>query len=324
MSDSKTPRLAQSALALLLAVTGDAGALTLIDVAGGRLSPPEALDHYLYIGSGTSLDVWDIADYSAPVRVDRISLAPVCGVTLAGGYLYACAGTSQLGGIAGATLTDPAHPQFVNGRQGAPPTLHIVGVDNDLYTLDGANGLQVFDTPDLFWLASSNTLLGDVREVSLQGDTLLAMGWNPNGDELLTAFDIANPLHPEPTLVEFVTLGSSSIRDHALTRNYMIELLSSGLAVYDAHDLGNITLLSSRTTGPATRELVDGNVLYVFGDTTLQLYDLTALPNLVPLTPAPIDTSGTQEVLATGHGVLMLTNAGVATLIDDTRVATPT
>ncbi|HEX5122369.1 MAG TPA: hypothetical protein VFV97_03910, partial [Rhodanobacteraceae bacterium] len=99
---------------------------------------------------------------------------------------------------------------------------------------------------------------------------------------------------------------------------------SSGLAVYDAHDLGNITLLSSRTTGPATRELVDGNVLYVFGDTTLQLYDLTALPNLVPLAPAPIDMSGTQEVLATGHGVLMLTNAGVATLIDDTRVATPT
>jgi hypothetical protein len=328
MSDSKKLCVASFALALLLPVAAHADAVMQANVAGGRLSPPAALGHHLYIGSGASVDVWDIAHYATPVRVDRVALGPVCGVTLVEDYLYACFTSAQFSsGLEVYSLADPAHPASATGFSGSNGYDHIVAHGSYVYMIGPSSGLTVYTAnppPGLFVVGGTDALLGPIQQVSLHDDLLLVGSWNPYGDALLTAFDLSNALHPPQTLVEWVTLGASSTKDHALTGNYLIDLLSGGIVVYDAHDLGGVIQVSSQPTAPATRMLVDRNVLYLFGGPTLQIFDLTTLPNPTALTPAPIDTTGAEEVLATDLGVLVLTDAGFATLIDDTNLTAPT
>src|SRR5690606_23067703 len=77
----------------VLAGPAAAQALNLSDAGGGALSPPASHDHYLYVGSGTTIGVWDMADPSHPTWVGRTSATPTAGpidsLVTVGGYLYA-------------------------------------------------------------------------------------------------------------------------------------------------------------------------------------------------------------------------------------------
>ena len=88
--------------------------LTPVDAGGGALSPPVAHDGYLYVGTGATLSVWNMADPANPAYVGRSGSAPAEGpiraLTMVGDYLYAAWNTpSDTGGLIVYSLTDPAH-----------------------------------------------------------------------------------------------------------------------------------------------------------------------------------------------------------------------
>jgi hypothetical protein len=177
MSDSKKLCVASFALALLLPVAAHADAVMQANVAGGRLSPPAALGHHLYIGSGASVDVWDIAHYATPVRVDRVALGPVCGVTLVEDYLYACFTSAQFSsGLEVYSLADPAHPASATGFSGSNGYDHIVAHGSYVYMIGPSSGLTVYTAnppPGLFVVGGTDALLGPIQQVSLHDDLLL-------------------------------------------------------------------------------------------------------------------------------------------------------
>src|SRR5690606_13332939 len=88
------PRLAQWLLfgLLQLACTTSAMALTLTHAGGGALSPPVTHGDYLYVGTGASLTVWNLADPAEPAFAGGSAApapGPIRALAMVGDYLYA-------------------------------------------------------------------------------------------------------------------------------------------------------------------------------------------------------------------------------------------
>lgn len=321
---NRMSRCASFALALLLLAGADAGAMTLVATAGGPLSAPIALGHYVYIGTGATLGTWDFADPQAPVIVDRERLAPICGVTITNSYIYTCMHDDRgSGGIWGFGLADPAHPAFLGGFYGG--AIEAVAANGThLYAVDATNVLTVYDIATPWFMIpapyDSGIIGSSFDSMSLQDGDLLVATSSLTDDQTLTLFDISNATHPQGTAVVSTQFGAY---DYAKTHGYLI-VLAGSLAIFDARDLAHVTQVFSQAIAPATRIAVDGNVLYLFGGSTLQVWDISTITHPVELPAAPIDTTGTQEIVPVAGGLLALTNTGFATLLDTTHLTQPT
>jgi hypothetical protein len=289
----KLSRAACSLLGLFILV-GAVRAQTLhrVDAGGGALSPPVASGDYLYVGTGATVSVWNMADPSQPVYAGRTNQAPAGGpvsaLAVVGEYLYATwYTTSDDGGITVYSLADPAHPlavaevdDYVASGMKRPNALAVSGTH--VYVGDNDNGLVVLDASDPLHPAfvGADTDVTAFDTMAVFGPQLLVFG---NGfiGRTVSVFDVSDPAAPDfagSTDVDFVFLRA------VLTDGYAIGV-GDDLGVYDLHDPANITEIFDAPIDQATQAIRKGDTLYVVGASGIQVWDFS-----VPAAPALLRT----------------------------------
>jgi hypothetical protein len=252
-------------------------------IGGGTLSNPVARNGYLYVGSGISVNTWNIADPTKPVYVGRTSLAPPLGpiraLATVNDYLYAVWNTPDTtGGLLIYSLADPAHPVLVSTgnyfshRFRRPIGLAVSG--SYVYLGDSENGLVVFDVSDPLH-PGFVTRIGDIGEfdaMAVFGDRLLTTGRTFLFDHLVHVIDISDPARP-------LELGSVSMSGVDIVRAVLADGYALGvgnqLQVYDLRDPSNIELIFSTKIDVAFNAIRAGDVLYLAGATGIQVWDFT-------------------------------------------------
>jgi len=279
----KLLRVGCTLLVTLFACVGVAAAQTLtqVDAGGGALSPPVTQGDYLYIGTGATVSVWNMADPSQPVYEGRTNQAPsagpVSGVAVVGGYLYASWYTTlDDGGITIYSLDDPAHPlavaefDYIDAELKRPNALAVSGTH--VYVGDNDNGVVVLDASDplhpSFVTANSDVTAFDTMAVF--GNQLQVFGNGFIGRNV-SVFDVSNPAAP-------VFAGSTDI-DFAFLRAVLTDGYAIGvgndLGVYDLHDPSSITEIFDTPIDQATQAIRSGDTLYLIGDSGIQVWDFT-------------------------------------------------
>ena len=304
---------------------------TLSDVGGGPLSPPATSGSYLYVGTGVTIDVFDLSDPSNPVLLDRLrnasTAAPIRGIVVVGDTIYAVwgVGTDVLGGVSIYSIADPRHPVFMAELDGYASD-SMTTADGYVYLGSGQAGTVVLDAHDplnpIVVGGADAPKLGVIEGLAVVDNVLFEVGEDFFGDQAIVAYDVSEPAQMNK-LGDFTDDGDKLITSITIENGYAIGV-GGNLQVLDLHDPAHITEVFSALIHPSKRALVDGNVLYVFGDATLQVWD-----NATPSQPAligtsPIDTSFTDQVVLTPSGPLDLTDRDLGVLLDDTTPETPT
>jgi hypothetical protein len=318
------------ALASLLSVSV-AHAWGLSDLGGGVLSPPAMSGSHLYIGTGLTVDVYDLGDPTQPVLVDRTrnapTPAPIRGIAVVADTLYVAwsQGASALGGVSLYSLADPAHPAWIGELDGYPGEA-LIAFGAYVYLVGGETGTIVLDAHDPrhpMAVGSNHDPIADViDELAIVGNRLYMVGPNLLFEEGITVFDLSDPTNivlvgnflEDGTFIERLTIHD----DYAVG-------VGLNLQVLDLHDPANIVeVFSTALTSRASRALVDGDVLYVFVDGDLQVWDYATPSHPSFIRSASIDASPTDEVALTPAGPLALTGRDVGLLLDDTTPDVPT
>ncbi|HEY6943292.1 hypothetical protein, partial [Dokdonella sp.] len=308
-------------------LAGVAGAQTLqrIDAGGGALASPATYGDYLYVGTGATVNVWDMTDPSQPAYVGRTGAAPAPGpisaLAVVGDHLYAA--WSSMGTSAGITiysLADPAHPvgaaeydDYVVSDFFGP--VGLVASGSHLYLGDAQNGLFVLDASNP--LAPS--VVGQTSDIyafdamALNGTQLLTSGSSFLGDRLVYAVDVSDPA--APSVEGSAVLDGGSVLRAVLTDGYAIGV-GNDLLVYDTHDGANITQVYATPIDQATGAIRLGDVLYLVGDSGIQVWDFTTpnAPSLIRTVAAP--TFAPDQAAVTPFGPLVLTHTDRAVLLD--------
>jgi hypothetical protein len=331
---TKFVRLGCALLAGLIASAGVSAAnLTPVDAGGGALSPPVARDGYLYVGTGATLSVWNMADPANPVYAGRSADAPAAGpiraLTMVGDYLYAAWNTpSDKGGLTVYSLDDPAHPavvaeidDYIASDFKRPSGLAASG--NYVYVGDADNGLVVLDATDPL----NPTYLGLVDGVfefdamATFGDTLLATGTSFIGGRNVDVIDLTNPA--APVLAGQTSLDGNTVLRAVLTDGYAIGV-GIELQVYDLSDPSNIQEVFSTPIDTATQAIRDGDTLYLVGASGIQVWDFTT-----PSTPALVRTVAMDaflpdQVVDAPFGPVILTHTDRGLVLDTADPQNPT
>ncbi|MEP7044375.1 MAG: PQQ-binding-like beta-propeller repeat protein [Dokdonella sp.] len=304
----------------LFIMVAAAGAQTLqrVDAGGGAVTPPATQGDYLYVGTGSTVSVWHMADPTQPVYAGRTNQAPaagvVGGVAVVNGYLYvAWYTTVDDGGITIYSLDDPAHPvavaefdDYVTSDLKRPNALAASG--NNVYVGDNDNGLVVLDATDPLnpSFVAANTDLTAFNNMAVFGEQLLVFGNGFIGNSVAVV-DISNPAAPSvagSTAVDFAFLRA------ALTDGYAIGV-GYELGVYDLSDPSNITEVFDTPIDIATQAIRHGDTLYLIGDSGVQVWDFTTpsaptLQRTVPIGDG--DAFAPDQAADTPFGPLILTH----------------
>ena len=317
----------------MLAGSATAQALHLSDVGGGALSAPAAHGQYLYVGSGTTIGVWDMADPAHPAWVGRTSAAPTAGpidslITL-GDYLYA--GWSSMGVAGGITiysLADPAHPvvaaeydDFVVSDYHGPIGLAAAG--STVYLGDEQNGLFVLDAgnPLAPTVIGSSTDVYEFDAMAVSGNQLLTSGSSFLGGRIVNAIDVSVP--GAPAFEGSTVLDGTEVLRAVLSDGYAFGVGNS-LIVVDTSDGTNLVTVSSTPIDVATGAIRLGDTLYLIGDSGIQVWDFAnpAAPTHLRTVVAP--TFAPEQAAATPFGPLVLTRTDRGVLLDATDPRQPT
>lgn len=316
-------------------LAGAAGAQTLqqVDAGGGALSSPAVHGNYLYVGTGATVNVWDMSDPAQPAYVGRTGASPAPGpissLAVVGDYLYAA--WSSMGTSAGITiysLADPAHPvgaaeydDYVASEFFGP--VGLVASGGNLYLGDAQNGLFVLDTSN----PTAPAVIGQTSDIyafdamAINGTQLLTSGSSFLGDRLVYAIDVSTP--SAPSVEGSAVLNGGSVLRAVLTDGYAIGV-GNDLLVYDTHDGANITQVYSTPIDQATGAIRLGNVLYLVGDSGIQVWDFTTpgAPSLIRTVAAP--TFAPDQTAVTPFGPLVLTHTDRAVLLGTADPLQPT
>jgi hypothetical protein len=294
------------------------------------LSPPAMSGSHLYIGSGVTIDVFDIADPSNPVLVDRMRDAPtpkpIRGIVVVGDTIYVAwgEGGDVLGGVSIYSIADPAHPVWVAELDGYPGD-SVITSDSYVYLVSGQAGTVVLDAHDpldpVVIGGSSPLKLPVINELAVVGHRLFMAGSDFLSDRVIAAYDISDPAHMKK--LGYFSEDGMFVRKITIQGDYAIGV-GANLQVLDLHDPANIVEVFSIAIAEAETALVDNDVLYVFGDASLQVWDYTTPSRPSRLGAAAIDASFTDQVALTSSGPLDLTDRDLGFLIDDTTPQTPT
>ncbi len=321
-------------LSLLIFVGAlQAATLTRTDVGGGSLSPPVTHGNYLYIGTGATVSVWNMADPTHPVYAGRSSATPAHGpvsaLAIVGDYLYAgWSSPDGSGGITIYSLADPGQPtgvgefdDYVVSNYKGPIGLAASGAY--LYIGDSQNGLFVADASNRL----APTVIGTVGGVyefdamAVFGTQLLTSGNSFIGGRLVHVIDVSAPTMP--TLAGTASLDGSSVLRAVLTDGYAIGV-GNDLLVYDVHNPANIIQVFSAPIDQATGAIRNGNTLYLVGDSGIQVWNFTTPGAPALLRTVPMPTFAPDQAALTPFGPLILTHTDRGVLLDAIDPANPT
>lgn len=293
-------------------------------IGGGTLSNPVARNGYLYVGSGISVNTWNIADPTRPVYVGKTSqvppLGPIRALATVGNYLYAVWNTPDTtGGLLIYSLDDPAHPLLVSTGNyfshhfRRPFGLAASGIY--VYLGDSENGLIVFDASDPLH-PRFVTRIGDIYEFDTMvvvGDRLLTTGRTFLFDHLVHVIDISDPAHPRE--LGNVSVDGFNIVRVALTDGYALGV-GNQLQVYDLHDPSNIELIFSTKIDVAFNAIRAGDVLYLAGATGIQVWDFATPSAPVLLRTVAMNSFLADQALDTPFGPMFLTHTDRGLILD--------
>jgi len=331
---TKFVRFGLTLLCSLFAFAG-AGAQTLspVDAGGGALSPPVARDGYLYVGTGVTLSVWNLADPANPVYEGRNAASPAKGpiraLTMVGDYLYAAWNTpSDTGGLLIYSLTDPAHPalvaevdDYIASDFKRPSGLASSG--GYVYVGDADNGLVVLDATDPLAPTFLSTVDGvyEFDAMAAFGDQLLTSGSSFIGGRIVNVVDISDPA--TPSLAGQTSLDGTMVLRAVLTDGYALGV-GLELQVYDLHDPSNISEIWSSAIDEATQAIRSGDMLYLVGASGIQVWDFST-----PSAPAlqrtvPMDAFLPDQVVDAPFGPVILTHVDRGLVLDTADPANPT
>jgi hypothetical protein len=331
---TKFVRLGCAWLCGLVASAGVSAAnLTPVDAGGGALSPPVAHDGYLYVGTGATLSVWNMADPADPIYVGRSGATPAEGpiraLTMVGEYLYAAWNTpSDTGGLIVYSLADPAHPavvatidDYIASDFKRPSGLAASG--NYVYVGDADNGLVVLDATDPLAPSFVGTVDGvfEFDAMATFGDQLLCTGTSFIGGRNVDVIDISSP--GTPVLAGQTSLDGGTVLRAALTDGYALGV-GIELQVYDLHDPTNIQEIFSTSIDEATQAIRDGDTLYLVGASGIQVWDFTtpSAPSL--LRTVPMDAFLPDQVVDAPFGPVILTHIDRGLVLDVADPQNPT
>jgi len=310
---------------------GVAGAQSLqrVDAGGGAVAPPVTQGDYLYVGTGSTVSVWNMADPTQPVYAGRTNQAPAAGtingLAIVGGYLYA-GWTNPLGtgGLTVYSLADPLHPAAVAENDEVFAS-SIAASGNYVYVGDAYNAqLVVVDVSDplhpTVGAAVSGFDAASDAHMSAFGSRLIASGTNFTGDRPLDVFDLSDPAHP--VKAGFANLDGLTVLRAALSENYAFGI-GFELQVYDLTDPTNISQIFDASIDEATGALLRGDMLYLIGATGIQVWDFSVPSTPVLLRTVPADVFAPDQVADTAFGPLLLTHTDHGLLLDTTDAGNP-
>lgn len=318
---------------LCLAGSAMAQSLHVSDAGGGALSPPAAHGHYLYVGQGTTIGVWDMVDPSSPVWVGRTSAAPTSGpidsLVAVGDYLYA--GWSSMGMSGGVTiysLADPAYPAVAGeyddfvvsdyhgpiGLAAAGTTVYLGDAQNGLFVLDASNPLA----PNV--IGSSQGVF-EFDAMGVFGNQLLTSGSSFIGGRIVNAIDVSDPTAPVPQ--GSTSLDGLVVLRAALTDGYALGV-GDDLIVVDTSDGANMTTVSDTPIDQATNAIRLGDTLYLVGASGIQVWDFANPAAPAYLRTVAMPTFAPDRAALTPFGPLVLTRTDRGVLLDTTDPQQPT
>ncbi|MET0225832.1 MAG: PQQ-binding-like beta-propeller repeat protein, partial [Dokdonella sp.] len=320
----------------VFALAGAAGAQSLqrVDAGGGAIAPPVTQGDHLYVGTGSTVSVWNMADPTQPVYAGRTNQAPAAGViggvAVVNGYLYVAWYTpAETGGITIYSLDDPAHPtavaefdDYVESDYKRPLALATSG--NYVFVGDNDNGLVVLDASDPMQpsFVTANIDVSAFDNMAAFGSQLLVFG---NGfiGRSVSVVDISDPTVPTvagSTDVDFVFLRA------VLTDGYAIGV-GTDLGVYDLTDPSNITEVFDTPIDIATQAIRSGDTLYLIGDSGIQVWDFStpAAPGLLrTVAIGDGDAFAPDQAADMPFGPLILTHTDRGIVLDVADAQNPT
>jgi len=287
---------------------------------GGFCGAVAASGSTVYLGSGSTLEIWDATVPASPVRTGHIRLSGIIeSLVVQSDTVYAAAGNSGVhiidvstpaapvqvatfdtsgnahrlilvgstlwiadgrGGVRGLDVTTPASPVLTSAAPTAGAARSVIDSTPNLIVLDMDNGVQILTT------ATAPSLVGENQNITagidLAGVTDAVLVSDANNG--LFRVDVSTPA--SPVIITNVLLPSAGRA-----------LLTSGSALYIAAGSGGLltvdpstlaVLDTDATAGEASDLALSGSTLYVaagFGG--CQSWDLTS-----PLAPVAIATFG--------------------------------
>jgi hypothetical protein len=225
---------------------------------------------YVRLNSG-AVDIFDIADLTAPVLLGSLTGGAYAGAVLIGQQLI-CASDDALSvfDVAGAHL---AYPTVGTYNWGWGFSFDAERHGDHVYLASNL-GLQVFDVSD--YTAPQNTFGAAGGGVALVGDHLYV-----GHTDGLTVYGLADPAHPTELAFLDMAWWSAGVELEAAGDLLLVSLRDS-LVTFDLTDPVDPRPLGSRAFQVNTFELSDG-LAYVLSDTALHILDLSdpiALPQL--------------------------------------------
>jgi hypothetical protein len=282
------------------------------DVLGGVLSSPVAAGRYMYIGTGVTVTVWDMADPTHPAFASRTNRypeeGPITGLTVVGKYLYA----GWNSGITIYSLDNPISPHpvarfnnYINSS--LKQVTGLASANGYLYVGDANNGLIVVDVTNPLKPKTSGVLGGiyEFDAMAVYGSRLLTTGTNFIGDRMVHIVDISNSA--APVELGYQALDGFTVLRAVLTPGYAIGV-GVNLQVYDLRNPAHIVKRFDTPIRQATHAIRRGDTLYLIGSSGIQVWDFTtpAAPKL--LRTVGMGTFAPDEATNTPFGPVILTH----------------
>lgn len=301
-------------------------------VRGGVAAPPVAYGDFVYAPSGISFEIWDLSDAAHPAKVPyeltERAPGPIFALAIVHEYLYAAwsNATATSAGFEIYSLADPAHPVHV-GEAETTPSGKLLADGDYLYEIDGTSGVTALDVSDPLHPIVAGSAAGNVplpqsiysaqiarHQLYVSGTSLIEIAW-------ATIFDLADPAHP--LSVGGIGLGAFGVLGPVSDSGYAVAF-GDEVGVYDVRDPAHVEAIGMiPALNGYAQAAFRGDDLYLFGDTTLPVFDLSTPAAPVQIGDAAIDTSDLIALVPLPEGFLATTVAGRGLLIDASASAAP-
>lgn len=306
--------------------------MALLDVLGGNLAPPLAIESMVYVATGRSIELWDYSDPSRPLLVQRSSVTPGAIQALArhGNYLFASwrEGNCHSGGVdvysiaKRGVIRPAARVKDYAGAVEYTCTGPLVAARGKLYLFDSENGLYVADlaTPSRLALLPTGIGHGPAERVAVSDTSLWVGGRTLLGDYALRTFDIGTPNRPRP-LASYIS-ASDDIMSTYLTPRYAVGV-GYTLSVFDMWKPEAISPTGqARHTSAATTGFRLGHFVYTGGTRGLNVWSVVDPTHPTHLASHDIRTFAARESLSLSRGHALLLGSDDRLVAIDVRSST--
>jgi hypothetical protein len=213
---------------------------------GGRCGAVAAAGNYVYVGCGSTLEIWDGTTPSNPVKLGQIALpGNIVDLVAGSGWVYAAGGAAGVHVVDVRTPTSPVH-SITFDSSGNARRLSLSGIL--LYVADGLGGVRILNVgnPAAPTLAGSYQTRGPAQAIAVNGASVAVL----DGHDGLQMVSAGNPATP--------TLAGSYRR---VTAGLDLAMASGAALACDA----NGWLYRINTTTPSTPTITTSALLPAAG-----------------------------------------------------------